>query len=223
MRHGVEAARPPPQTWTCRSRGGKREADCCVRTTQLKPEAGCPDFPAAVRLFFEACPGPPMLRLGIRVAALQLVKGIPGLDASRRGSGSRDAARLSLYEANEETRRSDADRYLCSVVAVAKRLKVRPGYLSETAVRHGFSYSRALRWIRYLHAATLLAEGHRLDTVARRLGFCDVAGWSRFTVRLLGRSPSQLPVLPLQWWVRKAVDDVFFGIPVAGAHASPTG
>lgn len=109
--------------------------------------------------------------------------------------------------------------YLGSVVAVGNRLNVRPGYLSETAVRHGFSYSKALRWIRYLHGVALLAQGLRLDDVAWRLGFCDVAGWSRFTKRLLGRSPSQLPTLPLEWWVRKAVDDVFFGIPVTGADA----
>lgn len=106
------------------------------------------------------------------------------------------------------------------MVAIAKRLRVRPGYLSETAVRHGFSYSRALRWIRYLHGVALLAEGHRLNEVAWRLGFGDVAGWSKFVKALLGRNPSRLPALPLEWWVRKAVDDVFFGIAVAGPDAS---
>ena len=31
-----------------------------------------------------------------------------------------------------------------------------------------------------------------------RLGFNDIAGWSRFTNRLLGRSPRQIPLLPLE-------------------------
>lgn len=120
-------------------------------------------------------------------------------------------------------RGANADKYIGSVVATAKRMNVRSGYLSDTAVRHGFSYSKALRWVRFLHAVTLLAEGRRVDDMAWRLGFCDVAGWSRFTKRLLGKSPGQLPALPLAWWVRKAVDDVFFGISASGVRASPRG
>ena len=90
-------------------------------------------------------------------------------------------------------------------------------------MRRGFSYSKALRWIRYLHAVALLADGHRVDEVVWRLGFGDAGGWSRFVKRLLGRNPGQLPTLPIAWWVRKAVDDVFFGVPVTGPGASATG
>lgn len=56
-----------------------------------------------------------------------------------------------------------------------------------------------------------------MEAVAYRLGFSDIAGWSRFTKRLVGRGRSQLPVVPLEIWVRKAVDDVFFGVPACGA------
>lgn len=66
----------------------------------------------------------------------------------------------------------------------------------------------------------LLAEGCRVETLAYRLGFSDIAGWSRFTKRLVGRSRNQLPVVPLDFWVRKAVDDVFFGVPACGAVRS---
>ena len=56
-----------------------------------------------------------------------------------------------------------------------------------------------------------------METMVHRLGFGDVAGWSRFARRLVGRSPAQLPVVPLGFWVRKAVNDVYLGIPVSGA------
>lgn len=74
-----------------------------------------------------------------------------------------------------------------------------------------------LRWVRFLHAVDLRAEGCRVETMVQRLGFGDVAGWSRFANRLVGRSPAQLPVVPLGLWVRKAVNDVYFGIPASGA------
>ena len=44
----------------------------------------------------------------------------------------------------------------------------------------------------------------RMAATPMRLGFSDLAGWSRFTRRLVGRTPSQLPNLPLDYWVRKA-------------------
>ena len=81
----------------------------------------------------------------------------------------------------------------------------------KAARQHGYSFSHALRWVRHLHAVALLEEGERTNRIAWRLGFNDYAGWSRFTERLLGRSPKQLPVLPLEYWVRSAIEDVFFG------------
>jgi len=53
--------------------------------------------------------------------------------------------------------------------------------------------------------------------MVHRLGFSDNAGWSRFARRLVGRSPGQLPVVTLGFWVRKAVDDVYLEIPASGA------
>ncbi len=103
---------------------------------------------------------------------------------------------------------------------IGERLGVSPKYLSKAALQHGYSFSHALRWARHLHAMALLEEEKRSDRIAWRLGFNDYAGWNRFTVRLLGRSPRQLPVLPLEYWAKKAIEDVFFGNGAAG-HTTP--
>ena len=50
----------------------------------IPDETGRTDFSAVIRLLLDACPGPPMLRSGIRMAALQQVEGIRGLDGARR-------------------------------------------------------------------------------------------------------------------------------------------
>ena len=160
-------------------------------------------FVTAIGLFLEACPGPPLAQAGLRIAALQPVKGIPGL------GGKAPAA--------SERGESDADSYLSSARQIGDRLECRAEYLCRAAGKHGYSFTRALRWMRFLHAMALLAEGCRVETVAYRLGFSDIAGWSRFTKRLVGRSRSQLPVVPLELWVRKAMDDVFFGVPACVA------
>ena len=160
-------------------------------------------FVTAIGPFLEACPGPPLAQAGLRIAALQPVKGIAGLD--RRASVA------------SEQGEADVDPYLSATPQVGKRLKCRAEYLARAAGKHGYSFARALRWIRFLHAMALLTEGCRVETVAYRLGFSDIAGWSRFTKRLVGRSRSQLPVVPLQLWVRKAMDDVFFGVPACVA------
>ena len=163
-------------------------------------------FVNSIDLFLEACPGPPLAKQGLRPAALQPVKGISRLDS-----------KVSVASERE----SEAGPYLSSVRQIAKRVRCRPAYLSRSAGKHGYSFARALRWIRFLHAMALLAEGCRLETVAYRLGFSDIAGWSRFTKRLVGRSRKQLPVVPLDVWVRKAVDDVFFGVPAFGKVPGP--
>ena len=153
-------------------------------------------FVNAIDFFLTACPGPPLARQALRTAALQPVNGIPEL-----GPGN-------------------GNEYLASTPQLAERLKLGPAYLARAAKAHGFSFAQALRWIRFLHAMAMLAEGCRVETVAYRLGFSDIAGWSRFTKRLVGRSWRQLPVVPLDLWVRKAVDDVFFGV---SACRSPRG
>lgn len=174
-------------------------------------------FVEAVALFLDACPGPPLARTGLRIAALQAVEGIPDLQIQRTHNVDNRAA---LDPDNENCRGARQVPYLSSVAGVAKRLKCRTAYLSRASTQHGYSFSRALRWVRLLHGLALLAEGLRVDTVALRLGFSDVAGWSKFTRRLVGRNPSQLPLLPLELWVRKAVDDVFLGIPVTAGSGS---
>lgn len=177
-----------------------------------------PRFADEMALFLQACPGPPAAKVGLTRVAFQKVRGIRGLSRCQQpptGPGpvplSHDTVPLG-EEAEEET-----VRYLRSVAEVAKSLHCRPAYLSRSALTHGYSYSRALRWIRFLHAMALQAEGFQTETLVRRLGFGDAGGWSRFTSRLVGRSPRQLPTLPLSLWVRKAVDDVFLGVPASGA------
>ncbi|MDE2980215.1 MAG: hypothetical protein OXU74_03375 [Gemmatimonadota bacterium] len=159
-------------------------------------------FRAAVRVFLNACPGPPMAIVGLRFAAFQAVGGIRDLCPEDSSTGQ-------SHPRNEP--------YLRSVIGIAERINCRPAYLSKAGARFGYSFSRALRWIRFLHGIALLEEGARMETVCDRLGFSDLAGWSRFTTRLVGRSAGQLPVLPLEHWVRKAIDDVYFGLPATGA------
>lgn len=142
-----------------------------------------------------------MAMAGLRFAAFQAVKGIRDLWPEESSTGQSPPR-------NEP--------YLRSVIGIAKRIDCRPGYLSKAGSRFGYSFSRALRWIRFLHGIALLEEGARMETVCDRLGFSDVAGWSRFTTRLVGRSAGQLPVLPLEHWVRKAIDDVYCGLPATG-------
>ena len=175
-------------------------------------------FVETVALFLDACPGPPLARTGLGMAALQSVEGIPGLQTQRTHGVD---TRAGLNTGNENLVGGARHvPYLSSVAGVAKRLRCRPAYLSRASTRHGYSFSRALRWIRLLHGMALRAEGFRVDTVALRLGFSDVSGWSRFTKRLIGRNPSHLPVLPLDLWVRKAIDDVYFGIPVSAGSGA---
>ena len=45
------------------------------------------------------------------------------------------------------------------------------------------------------------------------------AEWHRFTVNLLGRTPAQLPTVPLSFWIREAVKAVF--LAAAGARGVP--
>ena len=163
-------------------------------------------FREAFALFLDACPGPPLAKAALYAAAFQEVEGLPGPRASKVRNGAAVRRGQSL----------EPEGYLRSVIDVAQRVKCRPAYLSKAALLHGYMFSRALRWVRFLHGVALLAQGDRLDAVAWRLGFNDVAGWSRFTRRLVGRNPRQLPAVPFEFWVRKAIDDVYFGVPASG-------
>ena len=163
-----------------------------------------PTFPEDVGPFLAACPGPALLAAGLRIAALQRVHGIPGLHVDKDIVNSINTISYTPFEGGG---------YLRAVGDVAERLGCSPGYLSDAARRRGYHYSHALRWIRFLHFVTLKAEGCPTDQAAWRLGFADVAGLTRFTRALHGRTLSQLPVVPLSFWVRWAIEDVFLGPP----------
>lgn len=198
--------------WRCSSDAGQLRG----KTTAWEPERRwCTNmtFIKTTSLLLDACPGPSLARGGLRIAALQPIIGIPELEPSENGGQGQEQ-----HVANPQWPWTDAmpQGYLSSIKQIADRLNCRPAYLSKSALRHGYSFSRALRWIRFLHAVTLLTAGCRTDTMVWRLGFSDIAGWSRFTNRLVGRSPRQIPLLPLDHWVRIAIDDIYFGLPTNG-------
>ena len=160
---------------------------------------GRPDFVREIEFFLRACPGPPVASQGLRIAALQPVVGIPGLeDGWPEGTlgGTGAGARLG-------------DGYLRTIDHVARVFRCRPAYLSESSKTHGYSYREALRWIRFLHGRALCAEGVTAEEVVRRLRFRGSADMSRFTRRLIGKTSRQCPTLPLGFWVRMGVQRVF--------------
>ena len=164
-----------------------------------------PSFDEEIRFFLNACPAPAVAKRGLHIVAFQKVGGIRVLEPS--GEGHEVPAAAEYGRGSED---GGGDRgYLHRVAEIAKCVGCRRAYLSEAALRHGFQYSRAVRWIRFLHGMALRAEGVDALTLAMRLGFSDFAGWNRFTRRLVGLTPSQLPSVPLEYWVRRAVDDVF--------------
>lgn len=163
-------------------------------------------FIEKVRPFLEACPGPAVARAGLRHAALQRVKGIPGLDARADDSSIEWAA-------------GSEGRYLHTINDMAELLGCSAAHLSESARRRGYHYSLALRWIRFLHFVSLRTNRCPTDEAAWRLGFNDVAGLTRFVAALHGRTVSQLPSVPFAFWVRRAIEDVYLGSPGKRARA----
>ena len=175
-------------------------------------------FDEEIRFFLNACPGPAVVKHGLRLVAFQKVRGIRGLEPS-----GEDVAVPAATEYRRGSEHGGDDRgYLHRVVEIAERVGCRRAYLSEAALRHGFQYSRAVRWIRFLHGMALRVVGVDALTLAMRLGFSDLAGWNRFTRRLLGRTPSQLPHVPLGYWVRRAVNDVFLAPAATGSERRAT-
>ena len=166
------------------------------------------DFVNEISYLLNACPGPPLVRGALRIVALQDVDGIPGLSSSAldsRGDLGRPNSGRGLPNRNGE--------YLRTVASVARILGCRPEHLSETAPKHGFSMSVALRWIRFSHGMALRDAGVGVNETAWHLGFNDRAGWHRFTVSLVGKTPPQLPAVPLSFWIREAVKAVFLAAP----------
>lgn len=149
-------------------------------------------FHDAVEAYLRACPGPAIARKGLRFMAHQHVTGIPELEGF------------------------DCDgQYVRSVKHISRHVFCTPGHLTRVASAHGYSYGLAIRWITLFHAIALKRQGYRWTTVSRNLGFTDSAGLTRFTKRLVGKTPTQLPDLPLEDWALEGRSRVFlFGRPV---------
>lgn len=165
-------------------------------------------FAKEIAIFLEACPGPALARSALRMAALQDVEGIPGLSPSERGERSPPGLDISAGVRGKRD-------YIWTLARLGPRLSCRPNYLSEAALRHGYSLSRGVRWVRLMHGVALRTQGIGVSETARRLGFDDRAGWSRFAVRLVGTTSGRLPQVPLSSWVRRAVQEVYQDCPQA--------
>ena len=173
-----------------------------MRQTALHDAA---TFQEAIEPFIRPCPGPELAVRGLRLVAYQRVSGIPGLSPKAVGS------RLAVPSQTSAARGNGGGKgYIASVAEVARRLNCRPGYLCQSASRLGYSYSRALRWLRFCHGIALRAAGEPSLESAWRTGFSDPSGWTRFTRALIGKSPRQLPRLPLEDWVWLAMQDTYF-------------
>ena len=157
-------------------------------------------FQEAAGPYLSACPGPPLAERGLRLVALQRINGIPGLELPFT-SGTQSPCRQP----------EGCEPYLRSIAQVAAKVHCKPRYLSDAALRRGYSYSRALRWLRFFHGLVLRETETPALGRLRSLGFSDYAGWSRFTLALVGRSPNQLPNMPIEFWVRLAIEDVYLG------------
>ena len=70
----------------------------------------------------------------------------------------------------------------------------------------------AIRWTTFLHGWALQEEGASQARIARCLGFSDGASWSRFVRNLTGKTPTQLPNLPLRDWALEARQRVFLDL-----------
>lgn len=92
---------------------------------------------------------------------------------------------------------------------VAKALFYTADHLSREARRYGYSLSMAIRWVTFLQGYALREQGGGGGRIAERLGFSSAASWSRFVKDLTGKTPTQLPRLPLSDWAIEARRRVF--------------
>lgn len=142
-------------------------------------------FHDAIEPFLRACPGPAIAQKGLRIMAYQHVTGIPDLEGSGQGSSLR------------------------TVKDISRAVYCTPGHLTRVARNLGYSYGSAVRWITLFHAIALKREEYRWQTVGRNLGFSDSSGLTRFTKRLVGKTPTQLPDMPLEHWAMEGRARVF--------------
>ena len=168
-------------------------------------------FQEGVESYLRACPGPALAEQGLRLAAYQRVAGIPWLEPSAlRGEGNGRSVRS----------RGGAGRYLRSISDIAAQVNCRPSYLSDAALRRGYSYSRALRWLRFIHGLCLRETRTPVLDMVWSLGFSDPSGWTRFTKTLIGKTPRQIPRAPMEFWVRMAIEHVYLNAGIRNEGGS---
>ncbi len=150
-------------------------------------------FPDAVEPFIRTCPGPAPAVKALRLVAYQPIRGIPGLEpddfAHSGPSKNHDGGKSSPIR----TLKDVADTVFCTA-----------DHLSKVARRYGYSILLAIRWVTFLQGYALHEQGASQTLIARRLGFSDASSWSRFVKNLTGKTPTQLPRLPLSDWAIEA-------------------
>ncbi len=159
--------------------------------------SGAAPFPDAIDSFLRACPGPALAIRALRLVASQPVEGINGLGPGPDGDGP-----TGNRNGKEPVR-------LRRLIEVASAVFCTPDHLSKEARRYGYSMSTAIRWTTFLQGRVLREQGASQARIARCLGFSDGASWSRFVRNLTGKTPTQLPNLPLRDWALEARQRVF--------------
>ncbi len=150
--------------------------------------------------FIRACPGPALAIRALRLVASQPVEGTTGLETSPNGGSP------------TRNRNGKESVRMRNLTEVASAVSYTPDHLSREARRYGYSISTAIRWTTFLQGWTLREEGASQSRIARCLGFSDGASWSRFVRNLTGKTPTQLPNLPLRDWALEARQRVFLGL-----------
>lgn len=149
-------------------------------------------YSESIETFVRACPGPALAIRGLRLVAHQPIAGIPGLEPEPDYNGpGQESSRL-------RTIKDVAGVLFCSA-----------DHLAREARRYGYSISLAIRWITFLQGYALREHGARGARIADRLGLSDAASWSRFVKTLTGKTPTQLPRLPLRDWAVEARRQAF--------------
>ncbi len=159
--------------------------------------SGALPFPDVIDPFIPVCPGPALAVRALRLAAYQPVEGIAGLEPDSNGDGP----------GNTGNGRKPA--HLHRHGDVANAVSCTADHLSRVARSYGFSIAVAIRWTTFLQGWVLREGGASQTQIARRLGFADAQSWSRFVKNLTGKTPTQLPHLPLSDWVLEARRRVF--------------
>lgn len=160
-------------------------------------ESGAVPFQDVIDPFIRVCPGPVSAVRALRLVAYQPVEGILGLEPGPNG------------DAPARTGNGRKPAHLHRLGDVAKAVSYTADHLSRAARRYGYSISVAIRWITLLQGWALWEQGASQAQIAHRLGFADAASWSKFVKNLTGKTPTQLPQLPLSDWVLEARRRVF--------------